>query len=102
MRKAILLPGMKFMSGGVLYGPGDILPDAKETPALVARGKAEWIDDAESEAITEPPILDGYELKNVRTLAELAKERGIDIPKGTNKAGIIELLEAWDADEGAS
>jgi hypothetical protein len=106
MRKARLLPGMKFMSGGVLSGPGDMLPDTSETSSLVIRGKAAWIDGKEKEnsVITLPPVPDiaSYEAQTVKALADLAKEREIEIPKGTNKAGIIELLEAWDADEGTS
>jgi hypothetical protein len=35
-----LLPGEKYLSGGVLYGPGDVLPDTPETRGLVRRGRA--------------------------------------------------------------
>jgi hypothetical protein len=93
----LLLPGMKFMSGGVLYRPGDILPDTESARNLVKQGKAQEIEDT---APVDAGIEDNedYESQSIRTLVELTKERGIDIPKGTNKAGIIELLKAWDAD----
>ena len=89
-----LLPGMKYMSGGVLYRSGDTLPDTEETRAMVKRKEAEYLDD-EPEKST-----DDYESMNVKSLQELAQARGIDIPKGTNKAGIVELLK--NADEGVS
>jgi hypothetical protein len=93
-----LLPGMKFMSGGVLYRPGDILPDTEEVRNLIRRGKARKIDGSAAENAVPPPTAEEeYGDLNVKTLVDLAKERGINIPKGTNKAGLIELLEAWDA-----
>jgi hypothetical protein len=100
MNKIRLLPGMKFMSGGVLYRPGEILPDTEEAHALVKRKKAEEIEAPELDEVPDvtPDNPDGYESKIVKNLVEIAKERGIDIPKGTNKVGIIELLKAWDAD----
>jgi hypothetical protein len=93
MSEIRLLPGMKFMLGGVLYSPGDILPDTEETRGLIKRKKAEWTEEEAPSVPTE-----GYEAETVKNLAALAKERGIDIPRGTVKAGIIELLEAWDAE----
>jgi hypothetical protein len=96
-----LLPGMKFMSGGVLYRPGDILPDTEETRALAKQGKAQIFEGPanlpDGGKATEA-VFEGYEIQSARTLADLTKERGIELPKGINKAGIIELLEAWDAD----
>ncbi|MDR1509227.1 MAG: hypothetical protein LBS53_06275 [Synergistaceae bacterium] len=97
MRKIRLLPGMKFMSGSVLYRPGDILPDTADTLDLVRQKKAEYVggaDEGNSPALSAET--ESYEIKNVRTLEYLAKERDIDIPRGTNKAGIIALLKAWD------
>ena len=93
MKKRIrLLPGMKFMLGGVLYRPGDILDENEDTRALVKRKEAEWVEEEEESASD-----DSYEAKNLKALFELAKERDIEIPKGTNKAGLIELLKAHDA-----
>jgi hypothetical protein len=95
MNKIRLLPGMKFMLGSVLYRADDILPDTDETRELIKRKKAEWVEE------TPPASIDsteGYGAETVKTLAALAKERGIDIPRGANKAGIIELLEVWDAE----
>ncbi|MDR0652208.1 MAG: hypothetical protein LBG12_02765 [Synergistaceae bacterium] len=94
MSEIRLLPGMKFMLGSVLYRPGDILPDTEETRGLIKRKKAEWIEKEASSVPTE-----GYEIETVKTLVTLARKREIDIPKGTNKAGIIELLEVWDAEQ---
>ncbi|MDR1978557.1 MAG: hypothetical protein LBQ42_07470 [Synergistaceae bacterium] len=94
VKKIRLLPGMKFMSGGVLYRPGDILPDTEDSRNLAERGRAEWIGE-EIAAVLDG--YDGYEEETVKNLVSLAKERDIDIPKGTNKAGIIELLRDWDA-----
>jgi hypothetical protein len=99
MSKIRLLPGMKFMSGGVLYRPGDILPDTADALELARQKKAEYIDDENG---TQTPVLpvdpDSYEAQSVRILESIAKERGVDIPRGTKKAGIIELLKAWDAE----
>ena len=39
-----------------------------------------------------------HERQRVKDLTDLAKERGIELPSGANKAQIIELLEAWDAE----
>jgi hypothetical protein len=98
MGKIRLLPGMKYMSGSVLYRPGDILPDTEDARALVKRGKAEWVKVGKGTGMeAEPLVPDSYEAKNIRTLWDLVKERGVDVPRGTNKAGIIQLLEAWDA-----
>jgi hypothetical protein len=94
-----LLPGMKFMSGGVLYRGGDILPDTADVRELVLRKKAEYAGGAEEAENTSPSAApEGYEAQSVRILESLAKERGVDIPRGTNKAGIVELLKAWDAE----
>jgi hypothetical protein len=93
-----LLPGMKFMSGGVLYKAGDILPDTADVRELAQQKKAELLggtDEANAPAPLAEP--ESYEAKSVRILESLAKERGVDIPRGTNKAGIIELLKTWDA-----
>ena len=105
MNEIRLLPGIKFMLGSVLYRPGDILPDTAETRGLVKQKKAEWVE----EIFSVPVEPEGYETETVKNLVALAKERGIDIPRGTVKAGLIELLEVWDAehaedgdDEGAS
>jgi hypothetical protein len=82
----------------VLYKPGDILPDTADTQELVKRKKAVYVDgDGDSEEKTPPPPAesDSYESKSVRALELPAKERGIEIPRGTNKAGIVELLKDW-------
>jgi hypothetical protein len=99
-----LLPGMKFMSGGVLYRPGDILPDTESARDLVRLGKAQEIEKPATTGTAAEALIPAaeensgdYESQSVKALVDLTKERGIDIPKGTNKAGIIELLEAWDA-----
>ena len=110
MNKIRLLPGMKFMLGGVLYSPEDILPDTADTRGLVRQKKAEYIDGTNVGKASSPPSeQEDYEAQSAKNLTLLAKERGIDIPRGTNKAGLIELLKAWDAehaggggDEGAS
>jgi hypothetical protein len=47
MSKIRLLPGMKFMFGSVLYGPGDILPDTPNTRELVQQKKAELLGGAD-------------------------------------------------------
>ncbi|MDR2523681.1 MAG: hypothetical protein LBC93_08300 [Synergistaceae bacterium] len=39
-KKIRLPPGGKYLSGGVLYEPGDVLPDTPETRGLVRRGRA--------------------------------------------------------------
>jgi hypothetical protein len=91
-----LLPGMKFMLDGVLYSPGDILPDTEDTRELIKQKKAEWTE--EPTPCLSSSLTEGYWAETVKYLVALAKEREIDIPKGTNKAGIIELLEVWDAD----
>jgi hypothetical protein len=92
MSEIRLLPGMKFMSGGVLYRPGDILPDTESTRALIKRKKAEWTEEEE----LLPPVSGGYWDETAKNLYALAKERGIDVPRRANKADIVELLEAWD------
>jgi hypothetical protein len=94
MNKIQLLPGMKFMSGGVLYRAGDILPDTADARELVRQKKAEWIDAA----VDDESHVDSYETQNVRTLEAMAEERGIGIPRGTKKAGIIERLRVWDTE----
>ncbi|MDR1621496.1 MAG: hypothetical protein LBS00_03870 [Synergistaceae bacterium] len=94
MSEIRLLPGMKFMFGGVLYKPGDILSDTEETRKLLKRKKAEWAEaeEEEEEEETPPAVIERYEAETVKALTALAKKRGISIPKGTNKAEIIELL----------
>jgi hypothetical protein len=91
---------MKFISSGVLYSPGDILPDTESARNLMRQGKAQRVEDSMRGMQDETAVsaLEGYGNKSAKTLADLAKERGIDIPKGSAKAEIIELLEAWDAD----
>jgi hypothetical protein len=84
----------------VLYRPGDILPDTADARELVKQKKAVYVDGAgvgDGEEKTPPPPAesDSYESKSVRALELLAKERGIEIPRGTNKAGIVELLKDW-------
>ena len=111
-----LLPGRKFLSGGVLYKPGDILPYTQETMELLKQKKA--VVEAEKEdkeTITainqsdeETPLnietaelhTEDYEEQRVKDLVETAKKRGIELPGGANKAKIIELLRAWDAEHG--
>jgi hypothetical protein len=55
-RKAKLLPGKgKYLSGGVLYNAGDVLPD-EEAEKLVKSGRAAWVEEAgEEEKIPEKP-----------------------------------------------
>ena len=99
-KKIILLPGMKFMSGGVLYKPGDILPDTEDARALVQKKKAALYDDTLDEDVPSVRETDGYERQRVKDLSDLAKGREISIPSGANKAQIIELLRAWDVENG--
>ena len=109
-KKIILLPGMKFMSGGVLYKPGDILPDTDDARELVQKGKAVLVNRVENETPNEKKVYgepdesaDGYEKQKVKDLADLARARGINLPSGANKTQIVELLRAGDAqNEGAS
>lgn len=97
-KKIQLLPGRKYLSGGILYAPGDFLPDTKETRELVRNKRAALVED-ETEEDNDIPYLN----QTVKDLDELAKARGIDIPKGTNKDGLVALLTEWDAkNEGAS
>ena len=91
--KIKLLPGRKYLSGNVLYAPGDFLPDTKETRALVRNKRAALVED-ETEEDNDITYLN----QTVKYLYELAKVRGIDIPKGTNKDGIVALLIKWDAE----
>ena len=109
--KIRLLPGMKFMLGGVLYKPGDILPDNDDTRKLIKAKEAEWLDDDEEvletgetvEGAVKPsdPEPTGYWVEGVRVLTEMLKERNIVIPKGAKKADLVALLEA-DDNEGAA
>jgi hypothetical protein len=69
------------------------MPDTEDTRALVQHKKAEYIGEDDENTAPE-----GYEAQNVRSLESLAKERGIDIPRGTKKGEIIEFLKAWDAE----
>ena len=102
-RKITLLPGMKYMSGGVLYRGGDALPDTEYTRALVRQRKAMFASDELEDEAPQTGETDGYERQRVKDLTDLAKARGIDLPSGANKAQIIELLRAWDTEnEGAS
>ena len=102
-RKIILLPGMKYMSGGTLYRGGDTLPDTEETRALVRKKKAIWEESMPDEETPQSGETDGYERQRVKDLADIAKAREINLPSGAIKAQIIELLRAWDAEnEGAS
>jgi hypothetical protein len=91
-RKIQLLPGGKYLSGGVLYKPGALLPDTQETRELVKRKKALLMEDEQE----EEQQTDGYGVLKVKDLTALTKERGILLPSGANKAQIIELLRAWD------
>ena len=100
-RKIVLLPGMKFMSGGVLYRAGDALPDTEETRNLVRKRKAVYEGIPDEEVSDDEPVTgkaDGYEKLKVKDLVDLAKAREIDIPGGAVKAQIIELLRVWDAE----
>ena len=109
-RKIRLLPGMKFMLGGVLYRPGDILPDNDDTRRLIKAKEAEWLEDEEEDletdgsgetAKTSTPEPTGYWAESVKVLTEMLKTRSIDIPKGAKKADLVALLEA-DDNEGAA
>ena len=93
--KARLLSG-RVLCGGVLYGPGDLLPEMEGVPALVAEGRAE-IPAAEHEAENRSePGSEDYEARTMRDLTELARNRGVEVVKGMSKAELIGILRASD------
>ena len=100
-----LLPGGKFLSGGVVYKPGDLLPDTPDTRRLAERKLAALetavsaeadADAAEAEKISAEA--GEYEAQKVKELTDLAQERGIELPRSATKSKIIGLLKEWDAD----
>ena len=94
--KIILLPGMKFVSGSILYRAGEVLPDTESTRALVRKKKAVWQEETPEVDASSVSETDGYEKQRVKDLTDIAKARGVDLPSGANKAQTIGLLRAWD------
>lgn len=93
--KIRLLSG-RVLCGGVLYGPGDLLPERDEFADLIAEGRAERLEAvSEAEAEGAAPKED-YEARTMRDLTELARSRGIEVVKGMSKADLIGILRDSD------
>lgn len=93
--KARLLSG-RVLCGGVLYGPGDLLPEMEGIPGLIAEGRAERLETASEAAAEGAAPKEDYEARTMRDLTELARSRGIEVVKGMSKADLIGILRDSD------
>lgn len=94
---------------GRMYAPGEALPanNGNMVAAWLKAGSAEWSgaggEDTDAGATQDSQsgeVLDGHlaatqlETMTKDTLEQLAKDMGVNIPKGAKKAEIVELLTA--------
>ena len=97
----IVLAKGKFISNGKMYEAGDILPDTPGARALVEMGRAGIVGGPESPPVAAPPPTpeENYGERTMRELTEMAKLRGLEVPKGMNKADLMALLAEHDGDK---
>ena len=93
--KARLLSG-RVLCGGVLYGPGDLLPEMEGVPGLIAEGRAERLEAVSEAEAEDVASKEDYEARTMRDLTELARNRDIEVVKGMSKAELIGILRASD------
>ena len=93
--KARLLSG-RVLCGGVLYGPGDLLPEMEGVPGLIAEGRAEHLEAVSEAEAEDVASKEDYEARTMRDLTELARSRGIEVVKGMSKADLIGILRDSD------
>lgn len=108
-----LKTGCKFYHDGILYHPGDELPETEDSLKLLETGKAERKPDASKlpenkprkpegdntppPPGNEPPAAESpYDELTVRQMKDLIAERGLSLPKKVNKGALSEVLEAGD------
>ena len=87
----------RVLCGGILYSPGDLLPEMERVPGLIAEGRAERLEAVSEAEAEDVASKEDYEARTMRDLTELARNRGIEVVKGMSKADLIGILR--DSDE---